>query len=211
MATPILQQLMGQYGMRPLQFMPMQNVHDFDAANRYYAAQQRAAQHGARADVAPLAQLFTGGMTLMSGQAPTLAQQQRAYQMATTAAPYIPLLAQFLGTEITDQLFGARGSAGVMAQQFHRAGYTAVDPVTGRHQWSGETAGTMANEVYARLYGPGQPLAAMRGIGAGAAGEMFGELHARGLGIPRSVASTNASAYRRLATTRYTDADQSDG
>lgn len=206
-ATPILQQLMGQYGMRPLQFMPMQNVYDFDAANRYYAAQQQAAQHGARADVASLAQLFTGGMTLMSGQAPTLAQQQRAYQMATTAAPYIPLLTPFLGTEITDQLFGARGSAGVMAQQFHRAGYTAVDPVTGRHQWSGETAGTMANEVYARLYGPGQPLAAMRGIGAGAAGEMFGELHARGLGIHSIGSVDERERYRRLATTRYTDAE----
>lgn len=179
--TPILQSMMAQHKMTPLQFIPMQGAYDQMVANQYYNQQQRAMQVAAARDRGTIEDVIGGATKMFTGAPLTSAQRQQAFGMAQQVSNFTPLLIQALGPDLVDALHGSRGSAAVMAQALHRGLRTARDPVSGGIGVSGDSAGVMAQEVFEQLFGRNANPAALRGMSAGQAGLLFEEMHARGL------------------------------
>ena len=107
-------------------------------------------------------------------------EQAAASEMASTLGMFVPMLAQ-KEPDLVDKLYGARGSATVMAQNMFRGGRYAIDPTTGRRGYSGETAAEITKGVYQRLYGDNANIAEMSGLTAGRAGQLFDEMQRRGM------------------------------
>lgn len=174
-------QLMSGTSRSPFQFFPAQNPHDQLQARRYYEEQQRAMTAGARQDTGQIANTISGFNRLWLGRDLSQSEIARDFQMGRSVAGMMPMLTQFLGADVVDQLHGSRGSATIFAQQVHAAMRTARDPVTGRSGYSGTAAGVLTQELQSQLFGPGANIAAMTGLSMGQAGLLAGELQTRGL------------------------------
>lgn len=176
----LLQGLMPQ-GMRLGQFNPEQQLYDQFQAQQFYTGNMQAAQLASGQDTRALDQMLGGITKMFTGEELTDVQQARNYNLAGGMSKMMPMLSMILGPDMVDQLHGSRGSATIMSQQLHQAMRTAIDPVTGRVGYSGESAGRVTQEVFAELFGEGADISAMKGISAGQAGMMMNDLQSRGL------------------------------
>ncbi len=161
----------------PGQFSPTQNLYDHRRSTNYFAEQRRAMEEASNRD-RDTYQRMIRGVDRMTGMGMPEDQQKR---LAGDITSMMPILSQFMGPELTDQLHGVRGSRAQFAQGMFEGGRYRFDPISGRLGLSGATAGAMTNEIGDMLYGPGADVTRMRGIGGGAAGRMFDEMTRRGL------------------------------
>lgn len=120
------------------------------------------------------------GSARLMGQPFGVREQAAASELAGTIGSLVPMMAQY-SPDLVDKLYGARGSATVMAQNMFRGGRYAMDPTTGRRGYSAETAAEITKGVYERLYGDNADISQMSGITAGKAGQMFDEMQRRGM------------------------------
>jgi hypothetical protein len=178
-------QVFKKLGMAPGEFFPSgTNLFDQMEAKQYWSDRKAAMDVASAADRVTYTNMLRG-LARMTGRPMGLAQERAASNLAGMISGAMPFVSAFLGPEMVDALHGSRGSAAVMAQFLHRGGRFAVDPVTGRTGWSGETAGNVARTIQEQFFGPGGDLAAMRGMTAGQAGALYDELNQAGLmGMP---------------------------
>jgi len=209
MALPALAQgFMNQYNMVPSQFLPTQNLYDQFLARSYHQQQQQAMGVAAGRDVQSMQRTIQGAQRLMTGKAPTVAQQRQSFQMANQLQGVMPYLSMFLGPEMVEQLMGPQGSATMMAQSMHRGLRQYRDPRTGGLGVQGETAGQMATEIYEQLYGAGADIQDMRGLTAGQTGRMFEELANRGMAGPTFGELNQEDRLRQIAATSFAEGTQ---
>ena len=165
---PMINQIFGQGGIMPAQFSPSQSLYDQFQGKEYAAARSAAMQTASAADRETYVRMIKGIADAKHTQW-GLEQQRSANIMAGDLAYMAPIMAQTF-PEIFDEAHGTRGSATVMASFLHRAGRTAIDPVTGYTGMSGDSAGVLAAEMHKRFFGANADLSGWRGMRAGAAG-----------------------------------------
>lgn len=175
---PFLTQMMGQVGMVPGQFQPTMNLFDRMQAQQFFGEQQKSMRQAATADRFTTSKQMEGLFQMM-GVPVGLEQQKFIRQASEGLSQAAPMLAAMM-PDTWDAMHGLRGSATVMAQQFHLGGRHQIDPITGQIGMRGDSAGQLAKDVFGELFGPGKDVTQMRGLGAGRVGQMYEELSRRG-------------------------------
>jgi hypothetical protein len=178
-ANALLGNFFAGQGYLPARFSPGVNFADQQFAKDYFLQHQQALATAAAADRAADVERIRG-MFLAAGRPFDAQARQFAGTLAGGIEAAAPILAQ-IAPDFLDATGGRQGRAVVLADALHRGGRTAVDPITGRTGFSGQTAGALAAEVGRRLVGPGGDPTAFRGLSQGQVGLLYEELQARGL------------------------------
>jgi hypothetical protein len=197
MVPPAFLQSMMPAGMMLGQFDPSQQLYDQFKAKEFFEGSQTAAAIASKQDVRAIDKMLGGMTQVFTGQPLDEVQTARNFNLAQGMTKMMPMLSMALGPDLIDQLHGSRGSATVMSQQIHQAMRTAMDPITGRVGYSGESAGQVTSEVYDQLFGEGADVSAMKGMSAGQVGMTMHDLQARGL-LGRSIATLPFNEQRSM-------------
>ena len=182
---PLLMKVTGQK-YTPAQFSGGMNIYSQGKVSRALIDQGRAEKMALAEDQLGIYNMMEGTSKLM-GQKFGKNERRAASQFAQTMSEALPTLSQY-APDLVEGFFGEKGSATVMAQNMFKGGRYAVDPVTGRRGYSGDSAGEITKGVYKRLYGANADISEMSGLTAGKAGAMFDEMQRRGL-MPNSSSS----------------------
>lgn len=175
---PFLSQLYSQMGMVPGQFLPTQNLMDFNREREFFTQHQGAMRLASEADRETYVRMLRG-VAHMSGTPFGPGQMRAAQTIAGDMAAMGPIMASMM-PNLFDELHGHRGSAQVMAHYMHMGGRYGVDPITGRTGLSGQSAGEMTRVMHQRIFGEGANLAQLNGLSAGRAGQLYDEMLRRG-------------------------------
>ena len=182
---PLLMKVTGQK-YTPAQFGGGMNIYSQGKVSRALIDQGRAEKMASAEDQLGIYNMMEGTSKLM-GQKFGKNERRAASQFAKTMSEALPTLSQY-APDLVEGFFGEKGSATVMAQNMFKGGRYAVDPVTGRRGYSGDSSGEITKSVYRRLYGGNADISEMSGLTAGKAGAMFDEMQRRGL-MPNSSSS----------------------
>jgi hypothetical protein len=178
---PIVMNWLGRLGMVPGQMFPSQNLQEQFTARRLVQQQQDAMRTAMAADQEQMRRQLAGLFRLVSpGNQLSPEQSGLVNNLAASGMRLLPYIAPF-APGLVDQLFGTRGSAGLMAMGMAQGWRLMADArgVTG--MMPGSEIGAISGQVFNQLLGPGAAVAQMRGFGGASLGQMFNELSQRGL------------------------------
>lgn len=180
----LLQQLMGQAGMMPMQFRPQAGAFEQMQALQFENARQLAIAQSAPPDQQNIELIIEKVATRLFGEDEEKARH-RADVIGEDLRPFLPFLAQMF-PQLMSAVGGSQGSTMVAAQQFQLAGRHMVDPSTGRLGFSGQASADFAADVTRMLYGERGGEIAMRGIPVDQAAGFLAAATRRGMG-PRGI------------------------
>lgn len=188
---PYISQLMGNMGMVPGQFMPMQNLVDLSRERSFFQQHMGSLQVASQADKETYIRMMRGVANL-SGTKFGAEQYAAARSIAGGISTMAPMMAMMM-PDLFDEMHGPRGSNVVMTHHMNMANRYARDPFTGSTGYSAKSADLMARTIHRQLYGESADLAAMHGLGAGRTGAMYDELLRRGFmgGLDREATIQN--------------------
>lgn len=172
--------LMGQ-GYVPTGFSSTnQNLYDQLRARDEQIRLRAAMERAKSVDQAQIEHSLRGAFSIARPGPLLPAEEALIARMATSGVAILPMLAPS-APQMTDSLFGTRGSASLLAAGMAQAGRFLPDArgITGG--LTGRELGDVTEKVFHELYGPKARIDDMRGFGGAATGQLVAEMSMRGL------------------------------